>query len=64
MQMDVIEYLKTEQPMDSIIISMLFFGMSVSAVAKRCGVSRQHIYNVVGRSKTLLLKYELLDITE
>lgn len=62
--MEAIDYIKVHKPLDSLIITMLYFGMTERQVAKRLGVSKQHVFNVVKRSKELLLMSNLLDITE
>lgn len=59
--MDLVEYAKETGQLDNLIIIMLWHDLSITEVAKRCGVSRQHVYNVIDRSKQLLLKYNLLD---
>lgn len=61
--MNYVDYLKARQPLDSLIIELLYHGASISHVARVCGVSRQHVHNVIERSKQLLLEYELLDIS-
>lgn len=59
-----IEQLKKEQSFDKIIIYLLYFGLSKSEIERRTGMSRQHIYDVIERTKDLLVKYGLLDTSD
>ena len=60
--MDRMKLLKDEYPLDLWIIAMLYFGNSVTLTARKAGVSRDHVYKVISRSKELLLTYNLIDI--
>lgn len=61
--MNRIEELKTEVPLDLWLVAMLYHGVSVTQVSQKAGVSRQAVYTARNRVKTLLVKYNLLDIT-
>lgn len=62
--MNRIESLKQEVPLDFFVVAMLYHGAGVSQVSQRLNISRQQVYNARNRVKELLLKYGLLDISE
>lgn len=49
---------------DYLIIAMLYSGESKIGTARKLGVSRTFVYNTIDRSKELLVKLELLDISQ
>lgn len=48
--------------MDWLIVAMLHYGLGITDISTKLGVSRQTVYSANNRVEQLLLKYNLLDI--